>query len=166
MLIQQQVSGVVFAGGHFAEDDSPHDHYRLLHDRGVPVMLVNAAVDQLGFPRVSTDDVVAVEQAFGHLWSLGHTRIGAIVGPVDHMPSRRKVATLMTECERAGTELRWSTRCSASKAVTRRHPAHRGGRHRHHLRLRPARAGGDPRRPPAAWPSRTTCRSSASTTRP
>src|SRR5580692_10997219 len=41
MLIQQQVSGVVFAGGHFAEDDSPHDHYRLLHDRGVPVMLVN-----------------------------------------------------------------------------------------------------------------------------
>jgi DNA-binding LacI/PurR family transcriptional regulator len=53
---------------------------------------------------VSTDDVVAVEQAFGHLWSLGHTRIGAIVGPVDHMPSRRKVATLMTECERAGTE--------------------------------------------------------------
>ena len=104
MLIQQQVSGVVFAGGYFAEDDSPHDHYRLLHDRGVPVMLVNAAVDQLGFPRVSTDDVVAVEQAFGHLWSLGHTRIGAIVGPVDHMPSRRKVATLMTECERAGTE--------------------------------------------------------------
>ena len=71
MLIQQQVSGVVFAVGHFAEDDSPHDHYRLLRDRGVPVMLVNAAVDQLGFPRVSTDDVVAVEQAFGHLWSLG-----------------------------------------------------------------------------------------------
>src|SRR6202161_991998 len=104
MLIQQQVSGVVFAGGHFAEDDSPHDHYRLLHDRGVPVMLVNAAVDQLGFPRVSTDDVVAVEQAFGHLWSLGHTRIGAIVGPGDHMPSRRKIATLMTQWERVGCE--------------------------------------------------------------
>src|ERR1017187_6757865 len=56
MLIQQQVSGVVFAGGHYAEEDSPHEHYRLLRDRGVPVMLVNAAIDQLGFPRVSTDD--------------------------------------------------------------------------------------------------------------
>jgi DNA-binding LacI/PurR family transcriptional regulator len=105
MLIQQQVSGVVFAGGDFAEADSPHDHYRLLHDRGVPVMLVNAAVDQLGFPRVSTDDVVASEQAFGHLWSLGHTRIGAIMGPADHMPSRRKLATLRAEGERAGIEV-------------------------------------------------------------
>jgi DNA-binding LacI/PurR family transcriptional regulator len=105
MLIQQQVSGVVFAGGHFAEGDSPHDHYRLLHDRGVPVMLVNAAVEQLGFPRVSTDDTVASEQAFGHLWSLGHTRIGAIVGPSDHMPSRRKVAALQAEADRAGIEV-------------------------------------------------------------
>ena len=43
MLIQQQVSGVVFAGGQYAEDDSPHEHYRLLKERGVPVMLVNAA---------------------------------------------------------------------------------------------------------------------------
>jgi DNA-binding LacI/PurR family transcriptional regulator len=105
MLIQQQVSGVVFAGGDFAEADSPHDHYRLLHDRGVPVMLVNAAVDQLGFPRVSTDDVVASEQAFGHLSSLGHTRIGAIMGPADHMPSRRKLAALQAEGKRAGHEV-------------------------------------------------------------
>src|ERR1700749_4306370 len=102
MLIQQQVSGVVFAGGDFAEADSPHDHYRLLHDRGVPVMLVNAAVDQLGFPRGSTDDTVASEKAFGHLWSVGHTRIGAIMGPADHMPSRRKLAALRAEGQRAG----------------------------------------------------------------
>ena len=109
MLIQQQVSGVVFAGGQYAEDDSPHEHYRLLKERGVPVMLVNAAIDQLGFPRVSTDDVVAVEQAFGHLWSLGHTRIGAVVGPPDHMPSRRKLAALAAlaaEADRAGIEAR------------------------------------------------------------
>src|ERR1700742_1051899 len=105
MLIQQQVSGVVFAGGDFAEDDSPHDHYRLLHDRGVPGMLANAAVDQLGLPRGSTDDVVASEQAFGHLSSLGHPRIGAIMGPADHRPSRRKLAALQSEGERAGIEV-------------------------------------------------------------
>jgi LacI family transcriptional regulator, repressor for deo operon, udp, cdd, tsx, nupC, and nupG len=106
MLIQQQVSGVVFAGGHYMEADSPHDHYRLLHERGVPVMLVNAAVEHLGFPRVSTDDAVAVELAFGHLWSLGHTRIGAVVGPADHMPGRRKLATLAAQADRAGIEAR------------------------------------------------------------
>jgi len=104
MLIQQQVSGVVFAAGNHAEADSPHDHYRLLHDRGVPVMLVNAAVEDLGFPRVSTDDAVAVEQAFGHLRSLGHTRIGAVVGPSDHVPSRRKLATLAVQAGQSGIE--------------------------------------------------------------
>jgi DNA-binding LacI/PurR family transcriptional regulator len=106
MLVEQQVSGVVFAGGNYAEEDSPHDHYWLLHERGVPVVLVNAAVEHLGFPRVSTDDVVATEQAFGHLSSLGHTRIGAIVGPADHVPSRRKLVALAAAAERLGFEAR------------------------------------------------------------
>src|SRR6202789_1169071 len=43
MLLDQRVSGVVFAGGHFGEQAAPHDHYRLLHERGVPVVLINAA---------------------------------------------------------------------------------------------------------------------------
>src|ERR1700737_2365790 len=42
MLLDQHVSGVVFAGGHFAEVAAPHDHYRLLRTRGVPVVLFNA----------------------------------------------------------------------------------------------------------------------------
>ena len=49
------------------------------------------AIDDLGFPRVSCDDAVAVEQAMGHLISLGHTRIGLLLGPRDHVPSRRKL---------------------------------------------------------------------------
>jgi DNA-binding LacI/PurR family transcriptional regulator len=34
-----------------------------------------------------------MEQAYGHLASLGHERIGLILGPPDHVPSRRKLAT-------------------------------------------------------------------------
>ena len=49
--------------------------------RSLPTVLVNAAIDGLGFPRVSCDDAVAVEQAMGHLLSLGHTRIGLLLGP-------------------------------------------------------------------------------------
>src|SRR6202042_870583 len=45
MLLDQHVSGVVFAGGHFGEQAAPHDHYRLLRSRGVPGVLINAAVD-------------------------------------------------------------------------------------------------------------------------
>src|SRR3954454_11391514 len=37
MLLDQHVSGVVFAGGHFAEADAPHEHYHLLRERGIPV---------------------------------------------------------------------------------------------------------------------------------
>jgi DNA-binding LacI/PurR family transcriptional regulator len=102
MLLDQHASGVVFAGGHFAELAAPHDHYRLLHRRGIPVVLVNAAIDNLDFPGVSTDDVVAAGQSFGHLASLGHDRIGLLVGPEDHMPSRRKMSSFGRHAAAAG----------------------------------------------------------------
>ena len=102
MLLDQHASGVVFAGGHYAELAAPHDHYRLLHRRGIPVVLVNAAIDNLEFPCVATDDAIAAAQAFRHLASLGHQRIGLILGPEDHMPSRRKLAAFTEHAERAG----------------------------------------------------------------
>ncbi|AJE43504.1 LacI family DNA-binding transcriptional regulator [Streptomyces nodosus] len=92
LLLHQQVSGVVFAGGLYAQSDAPHDHYRLLADRNIPVVLINAAIGHLGFPGVSCDDAVAVEQAWRHLASLGHERIGLVLGPNDHVPSARKLA--------------------------------------------------------------------------
>ena len=101
MLLDQQVSGVVFCGGHYAEADAPHEHYRRLRERGVPVVLFNAAVEHLGFPCVATDDEVASEQSYGHLVSMGHTRLGAVVGPQDHMPSQRRVASLLRQASRS-----------------------------------------------------------------
>ena len=91
LLLQQQVSGVIFAGGLYAQAAAPHGHYRRLAERGLPTVLMNAGIDGLGFPRVSCDDAVAMEQAMGHLISLGHTRIGLLLGPPDHIPSRRKL---------------------------------------------------------------------------
>ncbi|MGH3210235.1 MAG: LacI family DNA-binding transcriptional regulator [Trebonia sp.] len=102
MLLEQHASGVVFAGGNFNEAALSHDHYRLLRARGVPVVLINAAVDNLGFPCVSTDDGSAVIQAFTHLSALGHDRIGLVLGPEDHMPSRRKLAAFNEAAQRVG----------------------------------------------------------------
>ena len=102
MLLEQHASGVVFAGGHFAELASPHEHYRLLRNRGVPVVLINAAVENLGFPCVATDYASAAVQAFTHLSALGHDRIGLVLGPEDHMPSRRKLAAFTEVADRAG----------------------------------------------------------------
>ena len=54
-------------------------------------MLINAAYNDLGFPRLSVDDAHAIEQALAHLESLGHERIGIVLGPADHVPSIRKL---------------------------------------------------------------------------
>ena len=106
MLLERQVSGMIFAGGQYAEADAPHEHYNRLLQLRLPVVLVNAAADHLDFPRVSTDDAVAMEQAYAHLTHLGHERIGLIIGPADHVPSRRKLATFETVASRmSGTPL-------------------------------------------------------------
>ncbi|MBB6474079.1 substrate-binding domain-containing protein [Sphaerisporangium rubeum] len=102
MLLDQHVSGMVFSGGNYAEADAPHDHYHRLRELRLPVVLVNAATEDLGFPCVATDDAVAVEQAYTHLTSLGHERIGLVIGPEDHMPSRRKLAAFTAAAHRAG----------------------------------------------------------------
>ncbi|MGC0413571.1 DNA-binding LacI/PurR family transcriptional regulator [Streptomyces sp. SAI-195] len=105
LLLQQQVSGVVFAGGLFAQADAPHDHYRLLAERNIPVVLINASIENLDFPCIACDDAVAVEQSWRHLASLGHERIGLVLGPSDHIPSRRKLAAAREAARAAGTEL-------------------------------------------------------------
>ncbi|MEV6607959.1 LacI family DNA-binding transcriptional regulator [Kutzneria sp. NPDC051319] len=105
LLLQQHVSGVVFAGGLFAQADASHEHYYRLTNRKLPAVLVNAAVEDLMFPVVACDDSVAAEQALGHLLSLGHTRVGMVLGPPDHMPSRRKEAAFRAHATRAGVEI-------------------------------------------------------------
>ncbi|HEU5473900.1 MAG TPA: LacI family DNA-binding transcriptional regulator [Actinophytocola sp.] len=100
MLLEHQVSGVIFGGGDYSIAGAGHEHYLRLRDLKLPVVLVNAGVDDLGHPRVSADDAVAVEQALGHLVSLGHRRVGALLGTEGHVPSRRKLAALEAAARR------------------------------------------------------------------
>ncbi len=91
ILLEQQVSGIIFFGGQYHEAGADHRHYHLISDRGLPAVLINAAYEDLGFPRVSVDDAHAIEQAFAHLEDLGHEQIGIVLGPTDHVPSIRKL---------------------------------------------------------------------------
>src|SRR5690606_17056121 len=105
LLLQQQVSGVIFAGGFYAEREADHAHYRRLEELGLPVVLINAAIEDLSFPSVACDDLVAVEQAPRHVGSRGHARVGLLLGPADHGPSERKPAAARRFAARAGLEL-------------------------------------------------------------
>ncbi len=105
LLLQQGVSGVVFAGGLYTQADAPHDHYRRLTARKLPTVLVNAPIPGLGFATVSCDDGSAAEQAVGHLLSLGHARIGLLLGPRDHVPSQRKLTAALRAAGAAGVPI-------------------------------------------------------------
>ncbi|KHL15715.1 DNA-binding LacI/PurR family transcriptional regulator [Mumia flava] len=105
LLLGQQVAGVVFAGGTYSQLDADHGHYDRLVHRRLPVVLINAGVDAMPFPRVVCDDAMAAEQAVGHLLSLGHTRIGLVLGPSDHVPSERKLQAARQVLEEAGAPL-------------------------------------------------------------
>ncbi|MDQ1708930.1 MAG: hypothetical protein QOG49_315 [Frankiaceae bacterium] len=104
MLLEQQVSGMIFFGGAHAEMDASHAHFEQLHERRIPVVLLNAAVEKLNFPTVSTDDIAAVELAFAHLRSLGHERLGMVLGPHDHVPSSRKLKAFARLSAEAGLD--------------------------------------------------------------
>src|SRR5258707_8627944 len=64
MLLERQGSGMVFAGGQYAEADAPHEHYLLLLKLRLPVGLVNPAAGHLDFPLVTTDAPKHMLQAF------------------------------------------------------------------------------------------------------
>jgi DNA-binding LacI/PurR family transcriptional regulator len=105
LLLQQRVSGVVFLGGAYAQRDANHEHYERLREVNLPTVLVNAPIADFGFATVSSDDAVATELAMDHLRQLGHTRIGLLVGPQDHIPSQRKLAAARSLAESWGMPL-------------------------------------------------------------
>jgi DNA-binding LacI/PurR family transcriptional regulator len=105
ILLQQRVSGVVFLGGVYAQHDAPHEHYERLREVKLPTVLVNAPIADFGFATVSTDDAVATQLAMDHLRQLGHTKIGLLVGPQDHIPSQRKLAAARSIANSWGTPI-------------------------------------------------------------
>ena len=124
LLEQQQVAGIIFAGGHYSQADADHTHYERLARRKLPVVLINAGIE-LPFARVVCDDASAMEQALDHVTALGHERIGLVLGPRDHQPSARKLDAARSHLAAAGTP--WTRRssptgCSRCRAARRRRP--------------------------------------------
>ncbi|MDG4822766.1 LacI family DNA-binding transcriptional regulator [Asanoa sp. WMMD1127] len=92
ILLDRQVSGIVFVSGLHADATGDHERYRRLVARELPIVLVNGYVDGLPAPFVSPDEAAAAELAVSYLTSLGHRRIGLISGPDRFLPVRRKIA--------------------------------------------------------------------------
>jgi DNA-binding LacI/PurR family transcriptional regulator len=89
LLLRHEIAGIVFIGASYA--DAGPEQGRELREQEIPIVLINAADENDGVARVSVDDDAAAEQAVAHLVSLGHERIGLILGPEGHVPSARKL---------------------------------------------------------------------------
>ncbi|MFY1700370.1 MULTISPECIES: LacI family DNA-binding transcriptional regulator [Micromonospora] len=109
MLLDRQVSGIVFVSGRHADTSADHDRYRTLIARPLPVVMINGYVPDIAAPFVSCDDREATELAVAHLVALGHRRIGLVTGPDRFVPVRRRVAGYRAAMTRLtgvdGTEL-------------------------------------------------------------
>lgn len=91
MLLGHGVAGIVFIAGRHANTDVDHSRYAELRAANVPIVLINGYVDDVEAPFISNDDANAMRTAVDHLCSLGHRRIGCVMGPARYVPSQRKV---------------------------------------------------------------------------
>ncbi|MCW3815268.1 LacI family transcriptional regulator [Micromonospora sp. DR5-3] len=100
MLLDRQVSGIVFVSGLHADTAANHDRYRALIARPLPIVMINGYAPGIAAPFVSCDDGEATELAIAHLVALGHRRIGLITGPDRFVPVQRRVARFRTAMTR------------------------------------------------------------------
>ena len=93
LLLGQGVSGIVFVSGLHADSSAALNRYQDLRNRGIPLVFVNGWADGVDGTFVATDDAAGMDSAIRHLVSLGHTRIGLLVGPDRLVPAQRKIAS-------------------------------------------------------------------------
>ena len=90
-LLDRDAAGLIVISGRNANTAADHGLYRSLAAEGFPLVLVNGVVPDLDVPFVSCDDRYAGELAVRHLASLGHERIGCVVGPCRYLPVQRRL---------------------------------------------------------------------------
>jgi alanine racemase len=92
MLLDRQVSGIVFVSGLHADTTADPERYRKLIARRLPIVMINGFVAGIEAPFISPDESAAGELAVSHLVALGHRRIGLISGPARYLPVQRRIA--------------------------------------------------------------------------
>lgn len=91
-LAGQHASGVVVINGRYALPGVGYEPYEDLIARGIPVVLVNGFAGEPPIPAVGINVTDAAADAVRHLGSLGHDRIGLVVGPTRYPTANDFVA--------------------------------------------------------------------------
>lgn len=80
-LLAVKAAGVIVINGRYAQPSIGYEPYTEMQRRGLPVVLVNALYGDPPVPAVGVDAETGIGLAVNHLASLGHARIGLLIGP-------------------------------------------------------------------------------------
>ena len=130
LLLQQQVSGVVFAGGLYAQADAAHEHYERLPSAGCPPSWSTRPSSTSASRRSPATTSSPPRWRWATCGRSATSASAWCSGPADHMPSRRKLDDLRRL--RAGHGLssagvRRARHVLAGRRARRRGPAGHGG---------------------------------------
>jgi len=100
LMTDRRVSGVIVVSGRHADVRADHSIYQRVVDLGIALVTVNGAIPGAGIAAVSADDRAATTAAYRHLRSLGHERIGLLIGPRCYTPVLRKLDGFLDEVRR------------------------------------------------------------------
>jgi DNA-binding LacI/PurR family transcriptional regulator len=102
LLVDRRVSGVVVVSGRHADVRADHSIYQRVIELGIALVTVNGGIPDSDIASVSADDRGATSTAYRHLRSLGHERIGLLIGPRCYTPVLRKLEGFLDEAHRDG----------------------------------------------------------------
>lgn len=107
-FLSSRAAGVVLVNGRYAQPEIGYDTYLAVRDRGLPLVLVNGLHGPSPLPAVAVDLKAATAAAVRHLVTLGHRRIGLLIGPMRYSTS----IDMMEGCRVAADRL--SVECGES----------------------------------------------------
>jgi alanine racemase len=103
-FLSSRAAGVVLVNGRYAQPGIGYRSYLALRDRGLPLVLVNGIHDQSPLPAVAIDLQAATAAAVRHLVTLGHRRIGLLIGPIRYSTSMDMIEGCRAAAERLAVE--------------------------------------------------------------
>lgn len=97
LLSQRRVDGLIVS----LTSENSHDTTTALHEAKVPVVLLDRELQDFPTDAVHFNHVKGVSEATAALISLGHRRLGLIVGSLEIRPSRERIRAFVAASDKA-----------------------------------------------------------------
>jgi len=86
-FVASRAAGAIVVNGRYAQPEVGYDAYLDVRNSGLPLVLVNGINDASPLPAIAIDLKAATAAAVRHLVTLGHRKIGMVVGPIRYSTS-------------------------------------------------------------------------------